>query len=799
MKNQMLRLHELLLLICFCAFSTLAADSPATLWYKQAAKKWEEALPVGNGRLGAMVFGGVREERIQLNEQTIWAGPPFPEPRNGASSLLAQARRMFFEGRFAEGEQLIARQFVVPVIEPRSYQTLGDLKLTFDHTDVVMNYRRSLDLDTAVAATTYQADGVTYTRQVLAQRTKDVIIVRLTADRPGRLSFAASLTRPDAAVSARGSDTLVLTGQAAHGDKNKGVNFGTHLRAYAEGGQVSAEGDRITIKKAHAVTLFLAAATDYNKKDPFKPLTQDLDEACRASLKAAGRNFAALLKSSVADHQRLFRRVALDLGSAPMKATDERLQALKEGANDPALAALHFQFGRYLLICSSRPGGLPANLQGLWNEHMRAPWNSDYHINVNIQMNYWPAEVANLSECHQPFFDFVDALVPGGRRTAQEMLGCRGFCACLTTDVWLWSLPYGSPRWGMWVMGGGWCSQHFMEHYRFTGDRDFLRSRAYPILKESSRFFLDWLVTDPKTGKLVSGPSTSPENGFIGPDGKHVTLSMGCAMDQEIIWDVFSNTLEAARILGIEDEFTASVRAALERLLLPGIGSDGRLMEWAEEFKETEPGHRHVSHLFAVHPGRQYTIANSPEMVAAARKSIEYRLAHGGGHTGWSRAWIISFWARFREGDKAHENVVALLQKSTLPNLFDNHPPFQIDGNFGGTAGIAEMLIQSHETETVKEFLVAGGRLRRGTSVDEICRVYLLPALPGGWPTGSIKGLRARGGFEVDISWKDGQLVEASVRSLLGNPLALQCGEKMVRLQPRKGRTVRFGANLEDL
>jgi len=753
---------------------TALAFSSLTLWYDKPAANWNEALPIGNGRLGAMVFGKPEEEWIQLNDDTIWAGHIQDRVNPKALASLPQIRKLIFEGKNEEASKLADQTMMGVPSRIDSYELLGNLSIKQKLAGKAEGYRRWLDLETAVTGCEFTVGQTHYRREAFASHPDKVLVVRIIASGPDLLNLDISLSRPVAnSITPLSSNTLHMAGQAA----NDGVKFDSVVRASSDG-TIASDAEGLHIKKAKTVELYLSSATDYNFKQPEKPLTHDPTAVARAAVdKAAERGSVQLQKSHIKDYQSLFGRVALDLGPQSTETTDRRLAAVKAGTEDPGLAALYFQFGRYLTIASSRPGDMPANLQGLWCADLQAPWNADYHTNINLQMNYWPTEVTNLSECQLPLFDLMDLLARSGAHTARWQYGAKGWVVHHLSDVWGFTVP-ADGVWGIWPVGGAWLATHPWEHYQFTRDRAFLKGRGYPLMKGAAQFMLDFLVTapagSPVAGRLVTNPSHSPENAFRKPDGTTSQFTYAATMDLGITRELFKDCISAIDELahekpGFEYEFRAQLVTALSKLAPFQISSKtGRLQEWVEDYDETEPGHRHMSHLFALHPGTSISLDKTPELVAAARKSLEYRLSHGGGHTGWSRAWIINFWARFHDAQKAHENVVGLLSKSTLPNLFDNHPPFQIDGNFGGCAGIAEMLIQSHEDT-----------------------IALLPALPQEWETGSVKGLRARGGWEIGMRWSKGHLDQVTVRNVAATgtcPLSFPDGQRKA-ISVARGKT----------
>ena len=758
----------------------LSLNADPVLWYAMPAASWNEALPVGNGRLAGMVFGNTGRERIQLNEDTLWAGAPHQRDILGAHRHLPEIRRLLFAGRYVDAQAMVNRELFIGGRVVRAYQTLGDLWIDLG-TESQAGYRRELDLETGIARTEWTRDGVAFTREVFASAPHGVLVVRIEADTPGAITGTVELTRPvDATTTAAGTE-LVLEGRASHGGQQLGVRFQARLRAVAEGGSAVAEGASLRLSGADAVTLILAAATDYRGTAPGPDAVRQVEAA-----EATG--YTALREAHVADHRAIFNRVWLELGGSEWRRepTDTRLRFVRSGGEDTDLEAMYFQFGRYLLMASSRPGTMPANLQGVWNEAVEPPWNSDYHININIQMIYWPADVANLSEMQEPLWDMLDRLRERGRATARDHYGFeRGFVAHHTTDAWWWTSPVGSARYGMWPSGGAWLSRHMWEAYLFNRDAAFLRERAYPVLKEAAEFFLDWLVPEPGTDLLLSGPSISPENAFR-INGRRTHVTMGPAMDQQIVRDLFENVLAAAAELGIDDAFTQETAAKLAKLAGPQVGTDGRLMEWRqEELVEADPGHRHISHAFGLYPGSQFTVRGTPDLAAAVRKSIEHRVANGGGGTGWSLGWLLNMWARLEAGGKAYSTLRRLLTDMTMDNLLDLHPllagartnVFQMDGNLGGTAGIAEMLLQSHAGE-----------------------IHLLPALPRQWSRGVVEGLKARGGFEVSMAWSDGALTTVSIRSRSGEECRVRVAGGEVRtLAVGMGETRWFDGQLSEV
>lgn len=770
MKFSLYLIIGLLISLASCKKQDTTGIAPLKLWYQQPARasvvddsdgwkddpEWLKALPLGNGVLGAMVFGDVNKERIQLNEESMWSGSPDDNNNPDAYPAQAKIRKLLFEGKYREATELTGKTQVCKgqgsghgngaAVPYGCFQTLGDLWIDFENQSSYQNYYRELDLEEAIVRVSYTQEDVDYKREIFISHPDQLMVIKLTASKPGKISFKCAMTRPERYQTFANDDQLIMQGVLSDGKGGDGSQYMARLSAQNKNGTVRYKDTNIIVENADEVLLLLTASTNYVLEYPnyngraYKKITATHLQ------KGMQQAYEELLKRHKEDYQSYYKRVDFKLGSQLLDTipTDLRLQQFKQTASDLHLAELLFQYGRYLLISSSRPGTLPANLQGIWANKIQTPWNGDYHTNVNVQMNYWLAETTNLGELHLPLFDLIKSIQKPGATTAKIHYNAGGWVLHPITNVWGFTSPGEASSWGMHVGGCAWLTSHIMEHYYFTLDKAFLNEN-FPILKASTRFYLDWLTPDPKTSEWVSGPSASPENTFIAPDGSKSQICMGPSHDQQVIWQLFKNYIDAANALNANDDFLTTVIHAQEKLAKPKIASDGRLMEWNEEFEEAEPGHRHISHLFALHPGYQIDRYKTPDFAEAAKKSLDFRIQNGGGHTGWSAAWLINQYARLGDAENAEKSLNTVLSKSAAPNLFGLHPPFQIDANFGTTAGIAEMLLQSQSNE-----------------------IRLLPALPKAWENGEVKGLCARGGFVVDMKWESGALTYLRIYSKKG-------------------------------
>jgi alpha-L-fucosidase 2 len=756
-----------LALAIFVVAPTLAQPSPPLgLWYDKPAVLWTDALPVGNGHMGAMIYGGAAHERIQFNEHTVWTGEPHDYAHKGASQSLAKIRQLLWDGKKKEAEDLAMKEFMSEPLYQKAYQAFGDLMIDTPGAENSTGYKRSLDLDTGIATTEFTAGGIQYRREVFASHPANAIIVHLTSSKPA--AFTATL---------KCAHTNCKEGTAMSGQvEDSSIRFDARFERRG--------GEGLTT----IATLILAGATNFVN---FRDVSADPKARNDATLAALrGKSYETLRAEHIRDHQALFRRVALDLGTTPAAQlpTDQRIAAFATG-DDPALVALLFQYGRYLMIASSRPGGQPANLQGIWNDSNKPAWDSKYTDNINTEMNYWPVEETNLSECQLPLFDALKDLSVSGAITAREHYNARGWVVHHNFDLWRGTAPINASNHGIWQTGGAWLSTHLWEHYLFTGDKDFLRATAYPLMKGAALFFVDALVKDPKTGFLYTGPSNSPEQGG---------LVMGPTMDREIVGTLFGETIAAAKALNVDADLREQLSAMRQQIAPLQIGRHGQLQEWMEDTDDPANQHRHVSHLWAVYPGSEITPYGTPDLFKAARQSLIFR---GDAATGWSMGWKLNLWARFLDGDHAYRimrNLVAPASDAkpsnagVYKNLFDAHPPFQIDGNFGATAGIAEMLLQSDDPYGTPTSLTA-------VESGEAGFLHLLPALPSALATGKVSGLLARGGFEVALEWRNGKLVKATIAARQSKPLKVRYAGHEIDIQAKAGQTYTVGPDLKAL